>query len=138
MKIRGLMFAVLVFSGVIIGMTNFYSSLFINQGADEVKNLSTVSRMEDVRETSNMMQNQTLGEEPESESGIAGILWTQVTGGLNMLLSTATLPVTLMSDIMGLPSINSYVPMWAANMIRAGIMVVISFVFISAVRRWEI
>lgn len=136
-KMRTILLGMLMFTIITAGLSSFYSNFFVNQGTENIENMSSVKTMMDIRGKSQTMKNRTLSEEPQTWTYKVQVLWTQLTSGVNMVFSVMTMPVTLVSDVYSVGQVGTYLPIWLKIAIEAAVFIIITFVFISAVRRWK-
>lgn len=136
-KMRTILLGLLLFLIVTGGMSSFYSDFFVKQGVDDIENLSSVETMTELKGQSETVQNRTLSEEPQSWTDKVQVLWTQFTDGVNMIFGLTTMPINIMGDVYATGNVGQYLPRWLKIAIQTAIFIIVTFVFISAVRRWK-
>ena len=132
-EIRNLVLALVMFSGVVIGMSSFYGSLVSNYSISGAEDLSSMNVSTTIIERAESMENSLRNTNP-----IEGAFFIAITAPWSALMFTfdaVQLMQTIISDsivhIVGIPA-------WLFNIAWAGVLVVVIYEILSIIFRWRI
>ena len=129
-EIRELMIFMLLFSGIIIGTTIFYSDLFTRYDTPAVKNLASLNKTAQIVAKTQQVSSQINSTNIQpSLSGILGIA-SGVFGAISLMLDMPNIFGNLIGDVVSI-STELFMPRWFADMIMGIVSIIIVFAIIS-------
>lgn len=139
MRLRAIMIAIIVFSGLLLGMGNFFGSFTENYNASADTEFKTISKMGNISQKSQTLMNKTknIG---SSQFGLFGQVASAVLlipNFFGYLFSIPTVAGTMLTEIVD-STVGGFVPDFVFPMVFGIVTVVLLLVGISAFIKYRL
>ena len=135
-EIRNLVMALMLLSGVTIGMTSFTGAMFTEYNIQNPSNLNSFNLVKNI--TSTMESSKTkLYEKGIDQPDIITVIWSfgaNAINALTLMFSTGALYQNIISDTVNILHLEN----WVSTVVYGAILVLITFAFISAFMKWRV
>lgn len=132
MTFQTIIINILIFSGLVIGMTTFYTELHVNYGVDTT-DISSFDQTLNATQQINTME-ETIRTAQNSPAAFVDVIATGTFNTINLIFSTPNIIASILVDIGSIVGI----PTWVTSLVLGGVATIILMLFLRGIIKLEL